>query len=342
MDDFIGQQIKRTNRNLLVLGLVCLGLLAVIVDLNWRDVHNFVFGPFPTGAAELAAVPQAGAQEHFYLKVQGEKSFPTGMQVVDSENQNHVVGQVLGLVVGDHVLVIQALPSQANHVQFKGTIAELPVDIRNKIAEKWRAAHPDLPADILPYALDTIGTWNEDRVILTIGGVMLAALGLWFAGLGLRRQLQPEAHPLFSKLTQYGGLQDIRMRIDSEMRSEGGGEKFGKLHVTSNWLINAMPFKTNIMATRDVAWAYAKVTKHYHNGIPTGKTYSAIIRDSKGQSMEVMRGRKNSVPQMMDSLKRRMPWVVLGYTKELDQLWQHDKSKFFETVEKLRSAPATA
>jgi len=134
----------------------------------------------------------------------------------------------------------------------------------------------------------------------------------------------------------------VRMRIDTEMRGENGGEKFGAMQITTNWLINAGAYKTNVMATRDVVWAYPKVTKHYHNGIPTGTTYSAIIRDSKGQSLEIS-GKKDSVPKLLESLQRRMPWVLVGFSKELEALWMKEKPKFFQLIEQRRAklAPAT-
>ncbi len=95
------------------------------------------------------------------------------------------------------------------------------------------------------------------------------------------------------------------------------------------------------MATRDVVWAYPKVTKHYHNGIPTGKTYSAIIRDSKGQSLEIS-GKKDSVPKLLESLQRRMPWVLVGFSKELEALWLKEKPKFFQLMEQRRASLAGA
>jgi hypothetical protein len=90
------------------------------------------------------------------------------------------------------------------------------------------------------------------------------------------------------------------------------------------------------MATQDIVWAYPKVTKHYHNGIPTGKTYSAMVRDAKGHSMEVS-GKKDSVPKLLESLKRRMPWILVGYTKELETLWQKQKPWFFQLMERRRA-----
>ena len=94
--------------------------------------------------------------------------------------------------------------------------------------------------------------------------------------------------------------------------------------------------KTDAIATEDIVWAYPKVTKHYHNGIPTVKTYSAMVRDSKGQSMEVS-GKKDSVPKLLESLERRMPWILVGYTKELEALWQKQKPPFFQLMERRRT-----
>src|SRR5260370_24194321 len=144
--------------------------------------------------------------------------------------------------------------------------------------------------------------------------------------------MRVEGNPLLTQLAKSGGLQDVRMRIDSEVSSEGGGEKFGAMRITTNWLIQASAYKTNVMATRDVVWAYPKVTKHYHSGIPTGKTYSAIIRDSKGQSVEIS-GKKDSVPKLLESLQRRMPCVVIGFSKELETLWLREKPKLLQLIE---------
>jgi hypothetical protein len=55
-DDFVSRQIRRTNRNLLILGAALLGTIGTIVGFMWRDVYNYVFGPFPIQASELAAI----------------------------------------------------------------------------------------------------------------------------------------------------------------------------------------------------------------------------------------------------------------------------------------------
>src|SRR2546430_1252747 len=59
-DDFISGQIRRTSRNLFLLGTAVLTILGLLLAVGWRDTYNFVFGPFPGQGSELVrtAVPK--------------------------------------------------------------------------------------------------------------------------------------------------------------------------------------------------------------------------------------------------------------------------------------------
>ncbi len=340
-DDFISQQIKRTNRNLFLIGAVILACLGVCLTATWRDTYNFIFGPFPVQSSELVSISNPDAPKRFFVKVEGEESFTTGMREVDSNNHDKIRAEVVALVVDKRLLLVKT-PLDKQEVQFTGTLTAIPTRVASDVVHDWDVKHPDMKGAFLPFMLDATGFRKGDNLWVAAAAAGFGLLGLVMVGIPLRRQLQPDNHPLLIQLAKYGGLQDVRMRIYTEIRSEGGGEKLGPMQITTNWLINAAACKTNVMATRDMVWAYPKVTKHYHNGIPTGKTYSAIIRDSKGQSLEIS-GKKDSVPKLLESLQRRMPWAVIGYSKELEALWLKEKPKFFQLVEQRRAklAPAT-
>jgi hypothetical protein len=53
-------------------------------------------------------------------------------------------------------------------------------------------------------------------------------------------------------------------------------------------------------------------------------------------------GKKDSVPKLLESLQRRMPWVVIGFSKELEALWLNEKPKFNQLVEQRRANLAGA
>ena len=55
-DDFISRQIRRTNRNMFLLGTVVLAILGLGLTAAWRDTCNFIFGPFPIQASDLVSI----------------------------------------------------------------------------------------------------------------------------------------------------------------------------------------------------------------------------------------------------------------------------------------------
>ncbi len=334
-DDFIGKQIRRTNRNLLILGTALLAITGTVLYFNGRDVYNFLLGPFPIQVSELATIWSPDQPKRYFLKVQGQESIPTGMQVVDARHPENVRAVVVALIVGKRLLLVET-PAETHQLQFSGTLKALPPEVQSGAIPQIEKEYPNLKGAFLPVMLDATGFRNSDRILKAIFGFVLTSTAIFLMGLSLTRMAAPDKHPLFAKLERYGQLQDVRARIDSEIRGDGGGEQFVGLQITTNWVLHAAAYKTDVMAVRDILWAYPKIIKHYHSGIPTGKSYWAIIRDSRGQSVEVA-GKKDSVPKLLESLQRRMPWILIGYNQPLDQLWRKEKSKFFQLLEQRRA-----
>jgi hypothetical protein len=348
-DDFIAAQIRRTNRNILLTGLAMLAIVGAIVGACWREAYNFVLGPFPMQHAELTRIWNPDLSQRYFVKVHGDRAFTTGAQEVDANNHDLVRAEFIALAVDNRLLLVRtpvntgyegtltAIPNVAsNPVDYHGTLAAIPNKLQTQFVTKWDQKHPELKGAFLPYMLDAAGSFrNQDNILAALGAVFMGGLGLFLLVTSIWRRVSPDQHPLLKKLAQYGPARDVRMRIDSELRAEGGGEKFGDLKLTSNWVIHAAQFTTTVMAAPDVVWAYPKVTKHYHSGIPTGKTFSAIIRDAKGQSVEVS-GKKDIVPQMLAAIKRRLPSVVIGYTQELEHLWRRDRPKLLQMLQQQR------
>lgn len=304
-------------------------------------MYNFAFGPFPIENSDLAAISSPDQPKRYFLKVQGEELFSTGMREVDAGNHDNVHAEIVALTVGNRLLLVKS-PAGKHELLYTGTLEAVPAEVQNGVFSQAQKAPEAMKAAVLPFMLNATGFRTTDNWLAALGGILIGGIGLFLTGLAIRRIMLPDGHPLLGKLEKYGSLQDVRMRIDSEMRSEGGGEQFGTMRITSNWLIHAAAYKTDVMASRDILWAYPKITKHYHSGIPTGKTYSAILRDSKGQSVEVS-GKKDSVPKLLESVQRRMPWVLIGYDKQLEALWLKEKQQFVQLIEQRRAklSPAT-
>jgi len=65
-DDFVSREIRRTNRNLLIPGTALLTIVATVVSFTWREVYNYVFGPFPIQASELATIWNPDQPKRYY------------------------------------------------------------------------------------------------------------------------------------------------------------------------------------------------------------------------------------------------------------------------------------
>jgi hypothetical protein len=336
-DDFITVQIRRTNRNILLIGIAIIAVVGAAVGACWRDTYNFVFGPFRVQNAELLRVGNPDFSHRYFVKVRGEHLFDTGFKEADNNNSEHILAEFLALEVDNHLLVVKS-PVNKHELDYSGTLVAMPDLLQTEILKGGKKKNPQFDGLVLPYMLDASASFrNQDNILAALGAAFFGGLGLLLFGISVWRRIHPDAHPLLKKLAQYGPAHDVRMRIDSELRSEGGGEKFGPLQLTTNWLIHAATYTTSVMAAPDVVWAYPKIVKHYHSGIPTGKTFSAIIRDSKGQSVEVS-GKKDTIPLMLTALKRRLPSILIGYHQQLDHLWRKDRPQFLQLLQQQRRA----
>ena len=136
-DDFISGQIRRTSRNLFLLGTAVLTILGLLLAAGWRDTYNFVFGPFPVQGSELVSIWNPAVPKRYFLKVQGEKSFATGMQEVDAGNHDKIRAEIVALVVNKRLLLVKT-PADNHQLQFTGTLAAVPMEISNGVVRSSR------------------------------------------------------------------------------------------------------------------------------------------------------------------------------------------------------------
>jgi uncharacterized protein DUF6709 len=339
-DNFITRQMKRTNRNLLIAGVVLLAGAAGLTAGYRRYLYNFVLGPFPIQTAELAAIQGPEEPQKYFLRVQGEKAYDTGVYLEVQDSSKKRTANFYALKVGERFLIVKASPGE-KVTSYAGGLATLPYELRTGYIARSEAKNPALLGAFLPFMLDATGFRDSDGIMGVGAGAVMLLLGLYLTWLFVQRNTNPEKHPLMKSLEKYGTPNDVAMQIDSELRSEPASKVTGDLLVTKNWLIHASAFRTVLMQTREVIWAYQKITKHYHNGIPTGKSFSTVIRDSRGQTAEIQ-GKKKTAPDVVNALQQRMPWIISGFSKELEQAWKNDRAGLAQAVEKRRATLAAA
>jgi hypothetical protein len=128
----------------------------------------------------------------------------------------------------------------------------------------------------------------------------------------------------------YGDVEQLASQVDQELQTQK--TKYKSLSLTRSWMVRKATFNTWVSPVGDLAWAYKKVTKHYTNFIPTGKTYAVVIVGRHRQRIEVQLSQKNT-DQLLGELAGRVPWALFGYSKEIEGTWQKDPGGLVAAVD---------
>jgi hypothetical protein len=116
------------------------------------------------------------------------------------------------------------------------------------------------------------------------------------------------------------GMDDMALaRFDQEYTAEQ--VRLGKVTLTQNWLFDSTAASTVLLPLKEVLWLYGTVTQHRTNGIPTGKTYTAEVRFSDGESLKI-RSRKGSLDGVIAQIAQRCPQALVGFSVERKAAWE--------------------
>lgn len=77
----------------------------------------------------------------------------------------------------------------------------------------------------------------------------------------------------------------------------------------------------------DIAWAYQSTTQHRTNGIPTGKTFAAILRTVDGKEYNLSMS-EAEVKALLEAIATTLPGTVVGYDKSLEKLYKENRDAF--------------
>jgi hypothetical protein len=174
--------------------------------------------------------------------------------------------------------------------------------------------------------------YRSDYVGIGFGVVVVLITG-WNCLKAMRRNSEIQTTPVWRHAAVYGDVDQLAAQIEQDQLA--GKTKYGKLVLTPAWAIRRSLFNTWVSPLADLAWAYKKVTKHYTNFIPTGKTYAAVLVGRHRQRIEVQMSQKKT-DQLLADLAIRVPWAIFGFSNELDTAWKKDPGGFVAAVDSRR------
>jgi hypothetical protein len=151
-------------------------------------------------------------------------------------------------------------------------------------------------------------------------------------------------YPTYKILTKFGNFDAIRTQIDAEVVSNKSVSK-GKLLFTQNWILHPYFSGLHVIFKPTLVWVYTKhqATRHSINFIPTGTTheYSVLINYTEPakeqgfvtiRSLEIKTHGDMGARDILDYMLIDTPWIVAGYTPEIDNLWKSNTSEMLATI----------
>jgi hypothetical protein len=332
-NSLVHSTIRRSNRNQLILCVVGALLLVGLAAINTRYFYNFFFGPFSIDRQTLLATSDAGALQKYFVKVSGDRSLDSvGQEITRNKSgSERVTATYMALLLDDRLLIVKA-PDDTKTTDYTGYLEAIPSEVRTEIIGDLESAAPDVKDAFLPFMLNA-GSFRGTGYVALGLGIPLFGLCLWGLARAIRRSNDPSAHPILRALGRFGPPDYVASQIDAEMQAEH--PKAGAVHLTPNWLVHSAPASLSATRIDDVVWAYKKVTQHRTNGIPTGKTYAAQIWDRHGVCITVT-GKEPAVNQALEAVAQRSPWVLAGYSPDLEKTWKQNRAAVIEAVEQRR------
>jgi hypothetical protein len=333
-NSFVHTTIRRSNRKLLLWCVAVAVLLLGLGALNRRYFYNFFAGPAAIDRQTLLATTDPDMLPRYWVTVTGDEVADTGFQQVSRNtktNDERVTNAYMALLLDKRVLMVKA-PDDASVTEYTGYLEPLPSDVRTQIIGDAERTAPTLRGAFLPYMLNTDSFRTSGYIALGLG---IPLFGLCVFGLirAIRRSNDPFAHPIMRALSRFGPPDYVASQLDAELSAEH--PKLDKLHLTPSWLVQATSTSLAAMRIEDIVWAYKQVTQHRTNGVPTGKTYTAQLWDRYGVCITVA-GKEAFVNQVLEAAAQRAPWLLAGFSPELEKTWKSNRAAVLATVDQRR------
>ncbi len=312
-DNLIGRQIRRCNRNLILVNLLILAGLAALAYFHRQYLTDCIHGPYPMTAAQLAQ-PDPG---HTFVHITGDKLVDTGF-VLTQHDQNGAVttkAHFLILRVGGRLLLLRSAGENLKKLSYTGTLTPLTADVASDILAPLERDAPRIAPLILPHMLNQTASFRKSAYLSLLMILPLAWLSVWNLRKGKRRQADFGLSPIAQRLARYGDVDTVAHRIEQDALI--GVEKFGSASLTRQWIFSSSLFGFSAMEISSLIWIYEKVTTtKYAFFLSIAKSYTAVLYDRHGCHMEI-HGRKKKVEALLLTLRQRVPWALSSYKKQL-------------------------
>ena len=186
-----------------------------------------------------------------------------------------------------------------------------------------------LAAVVTLFVVNRDADYRSNFILVGAGAILLLIAG-WNCFRVMRRMGEIQTTPVWKQMSIYGEVEQLAHQVDQDLQMDKA--RYKTITLTRSWLIRKGTFTAWISPIGDLAWVYKKVTRHYTNFIPTGKTYAVIFVGRHRQRIEVPLSQKQT-DNLLGELATRVPWAIFGYSKEIQDAWAKDPGGFVAAVD---------
>jgi hypothetical protein len=332
--------------------LVNAGILAALLIWGYRAdryLYNCLAGPFTISQDELLRVINPRDMFRYFVTVDGLKPLETGLQNIEQTEDKYthevkskkVTATYFAARVHDKLLLIKS-PDATAVASYRGALLPVAADVHSwfqkELLDEKKLSFYSV---FLPFFVDATSFRSNAYISLAVA-VPIGLLAAYNVKRAITRMNDMQMSPIYKWLEHYDvPPAAVSHMIEQELKAGGTTISVGSLRLTSSWLLNRTFFHLDVVHLNEIVWIYQKVTKHYHNFIPTGKSYGVIVSDKWGRQIEVDLGRgkaKEDAPSFLHNLGSRIPWVVAGYSDELKRHYAKNRADFVAEVDERRKA----
>ena len=220
----------------------------------------------------------------------------------------------------------------SNPLTFSGKIRKLDDKEYKYYLEFWKEAgltDAEIEEMTLPYYIDVSGSklgQNIFYILLFSGGVALIVWGIFRIVKGSKGgYLKALRHDI--ELSGYS-----ETYVESDFNTATSYAKNGQIRIGrlfTYYDVNST--QPRAIPNKKIIWAYQSTTTHRTNGIKTGTTYSVVIfADDYKAAFNIGVANESVAQEMLQRLNLSCPWVVVGYSDDLNALFRKNRTQFLD------------
>lgn len=316
--DYVLKSVAKYNRKIITKLSICSVLFILFLVLFGGDLSNYIFNPNKISENSLLSIDNTSIPSHNYVEINYGKPFNEAIvELIDGTKMFRYSNYVKGLIVNKKLFFVVVSDKDTEvSLPLKGTIKLADYRIHSVLKEE--GFYSNNTDAFSPVMIDT--TSRNWTIFFDIGILLTIVFFTCKYIYQLYRYSTDQAtHPIYKNLVLYNFSRDQINQLINEAVFN-----IGSVYISDDYIIFLDTM--DICHLSRVNWAYHYKLSKRTNGIPTGTEHSLIIVFDTFKA--TFKLRKSYVIGTLNYLSAKYPHIILGYTKDIDNVFKNNNKEF--------------